>query len=406
MRILFVHQNFPGQFVHLAATLATRKHEVVALAINKRSRLPHIKTIYYQPQHGSSQETHFLAQDFETKSIRAQACANAAAQLKKDGFCPDVIYAHTGWGESLFLKEVWPQAVLLGYFEFYYHPQGADYGFDPEFSSLSLESAMRIRAKNASQLLALEQADYGISPTQWQWSTFPSVYQDKISVIHDGIDTARVRPDATVKMQMARNNIALTVHDEVITFVSRNLEPCRGYHRLVRALPEIMARRPKAHVLIVGGDGVSYSAPAADGQTYRQMFLEEVKSQVDRSRIHFLGKVPYEDFICVLQLSSVHIYLTYPFVLSWSMLEAMAAQALVVGSATAPVTEVIRHGKNGLLVDFFSMEELVNAVCEVLEHPDRMLEIRQRARQTIVERFDLRSVCLPRQIEMIETLDF
>lgn len=305
----------------------------------------------------------------------------------------------------LFLKDVWPQAKLLGYFEFYYHPQGADCGFDPEFSSVSLQDAMRIRAKNASQLLALEQADLGLSPTQWQWSTFPSVYQDKISVIHDGIDTVRVKPDAAVKMQFARNNLTLlTVRDEVITFVSRNLEPCRGYHRFVRSLPEIMARRPRAHVVIVGGDEVSYSAPPAGGQTYRQQFLEEVKNRIDVSRIHFLGKIPYSDFIRVLQLSSVHVYLTYPFVLSWSMLEAMAAQALVVGSATAPVTEVVRHGENGLLVDFFSSEELVNAVCEVLEHPDQMLEIRQQARRTIVERFDLQRICLPRQIKLIEDL--
>jgi glycosyltransferase involved in cell wall biosynthesis len=404
MRILFVHQNFPGQFVHLASALAARKHEVVALAINQRSPLSNVKTIYYQPQCGSTEGIHSLAGDFETKLIRAEACAEAVVKLKKEGFYPDVIYAHTGWGESLFLKEVWPQAKLLGYFEFYYHPQGADCGFDPEFSSLSLQDAMRIRAKNASQLLALEQADLGVSPTQWQWSTFPSVYQDRISVIHDGIDTVRVRPDAAVKMQFARNNLTLTVRDEVITFVSRNLEPCRGYHRFVRSLPEIMARRPKAHVLIVGGDGVSYSAPPAEGLSYRQIFLEEVKEQVDWNRVHFLGKIPYADFLCVLQLSSVHVYLTYPFVLSWSMLEAMAAQALVVGSATAPVTEVIRHGENGLLVDFFSSEGLVNAVCEVLEHPDRMLEMRQQARRTILERFDLATVCLPRQIELIETL--
>jgi glycosyltransferase involved in cell wall biosynthesis len=405
MHILFVHQNFPGQFVHLASALATRNHEVVALAINRRSPLPAIKTIYYKPQRSSSTEIHPFAVDFETKLIRAEACAAAAAQLKQDGFYPDVIYAHTGWGESLFLKDIWPLAKLLGYFEFYYHAQGADCNFDPEFSEQTVQDAMRIRAKNASQLLSLEQADYGISPMQWQWSTFPSVYQDKISVIHDGINTAQAIPNPNVRMQFARDNLTLTVQDEVITFVSRNLEPCRGYHRFMRALPEIMARRPLAHVVIVGGDGVSYGTAPAAGQTYRQQFFEEVKDRVDMSRIHFLGKVPYEDFLRVVQVSSVHVYLTYPFVLSWSMLEAMAAQALVVGSATAPVTEVIRDGENGLLVDFFSSEDLVNAVCAVLEHPDRMLEIRQRARRTIVERFDLATVCLPRQIELIETLD-
>jgi glycosyltransferase involved in cell wall biosynthesis len=404
MRILFVHQNFPGQFVHLASALAARKHEVVALAINKKSPLPNIKTIFYRPQRSSSTQIHPFALDFETKLIRAEACATAAAQLKQDGFYPDVIYAHTGWGESLFLKDIWPQAKLLGYFEFYYHVHGADCNFDPEFSKQTVQEAMRIRAKNASQLLALEQANYGVSPTQWQWSTFPSSYQDKISVIHDGIDTTQVMPDSKARMQFARDNLTLTPQDEVITFVSRNLEPCRGYHRFMRALPEVMARRPLAHVVIVGGDEVSYGVAPAEGQTYRQQFFEEVRDRVDVSRIHFLGKVPYEDFLRVVQLSSVHIYLTYPFVLSWSMLEAMAAGALVVGSATAPVTEVIRDGENGLLVDFFSSEALVNAVCGVLEHPDRMLEVRQQARRTIVERFDLRTVCLPRQIELIEGL--
>jgi glycosyltransferase involved in cell wall biosynthesis len=404
MRILFIHQNFPGQFVHIAKALADRGHEVVALAINRRSPLPNIKTVYYKPQQSSSPEIYPLAIDFETKLIRAEACAAAAAQLKQDGFYPDAIYAHTGWGESLFLKDVWPQAKLLGYFEFYYHAQGADCNFDPEFSEQTIQDAMRIRAKNASQLLALEQADYGISPTQWQWSTFPSVYQDKISVIHDGIDTIRVKPDPNVKMQFARDNLTLTPQDEVITFVSRNLEPCRGYHQFMRALPEIMARRPLAHVVIVGGDGVSYGVPLAAGQTYRQQFFEEVRDRVDVSRIHFLGKVPYEDFIRVVQLSSVHVYLTYPFVLSWSMLEAMAAQALVVGSATAPVSEVIRDGDNGLLVNFFSSDELVSSICNVLEHPDRMLQVRQQARRSIQERFDLQRLCLPKQTELIELL--
>jgi glycosyltransferase involved in cell wall biosynthesis len=213
-----------------------------------------------------------------------------------------------------------------------------------------------------------------------------------------------VMPDPKVRMQFSRDNLMLTPQDEVITFVSRNLEPCRGYHRFMRALPEIMARRPLAHVVIVGGDEVSYSLPPAAGQTHRQLFLEKVRGQVDLRRIHFLGQVPYEDFIRVLQVSSVHVYLTYPFVLSWSMLEAMAAGALVVGSATAPVTEVIRDEENGLLVDFFSSEDLVNAICRVLEYPDRMLEIRRQARQTIVERFDLRSICLPRQIKLLEGL--
>lgn len=404
MRILFVHQNFPGQFIHLSAALVQIGHEVVALSINQRIPIPGVKVFYYKPTSGSTPQIHPLATDFETKVIRAEACANAAVQLKQQGFSPDIIYAHTGWGESLFLKDIWPAAKLVCYFEFFYQAQGADCGFDPEFPEDELARACRTRTKNANHLMSLEGADHGVSPTRWQWSTFPSRYQDKISVIHDGVDTTRIQPNPEVQISLTRDQLTLTAQDEVITFVNRNLEPLRGYHQFMRALPEILARRPRAHVLIVGGDEVSYGAPPTDGKSYRQQFWDEVKDRLDQSRIHFLGKIPYPNFLQLLQLSTVHIYLTYPFVLSWSMLEAMAAGALVVGSATAPVTEVIRSGENGLLVNFFSTSELVNAVCDGIEQRDRMLPLRQQARKTIVEHYDLQHVCLPKQLELIINL--
>jgi glycosyltransferase involved in cell wall biosynthesis len=404
MRILFVHQNFPGQFIHLSAALAQQGHEVVALAINQRSPLPGVKVLYYKPTIGSTPQIHPLVVDFETKVIRAEACARAALQIKQQGFSPDVIYAHTGWGEPLFLKDIWPTAKLLCYFEFFYKAQGADCGFDPEFPEDPFVRACRTNTKNAHHLLSLEGADHGVSPTRWQWSTFPSRYQDKISVIHDGVDTGRIQPNPRVQVSLSRDQLTLTPNDEVITFVNRNLEPLRGYHQFMRALPEILARRPKARILIVGGDEVSYGAPPEDGNSYRHQFWNEVKDRLDQRRIHFLGKIPYENFIQLLQLSTVHVYLTYPFVLSWSMLEAMAAGALVVGSATAPVTEVIRSGENGLLVDFFSTNELVNAVCEGLQERDRLLPLRQQARQTIVEHYDLQRICLPQQLELIHRL--
>jgi len=189
---------------------------------------------------------------------------------------------------------------------------------------------------------------------------------------------------------------------ELITYVSRNLEPYRGFHTVMRALPEILRRRPKAQVLMLGGDDVSYGRRLPAGETYRQKMLAEVP--VDPARVHFLGRISYDGFVGVLRASAVHIYLTYPFVLSWSMLEAMSCGCLVIGSATPPVQEVIRDRENGLLVDFFSTQQIADRVEEVLDHPNRMQALRDAARQTIVERYDLRRVCLPQLADLLNRL--
>jgi glycosyltransferase involved in cell wall biosynthesis len=293
---------------------------------------------------------------------------------------------------------------MLAFIEFFYRADGADYGFDPEFADLSLASRCRLQLKNTNHLLNLAACDWGVSPTEFQRSTVPAEYQGKISVVHDGIDTDYVRSDPNASVALQKAGVKLTRQDEVITFVNRNMEPYRGFHIFMRALPEIQRRRPNAWVLIIGGDEVSYGAPPPEGKTYRQMMLAEVGSQLDMNRIRFLGRLAYPDFLRVLQTSAAHIYLTYPFVLSWSMLEAMATECLVIGSATAPVQEVIRHGENGLLVDFFSTQHLVDAIESVLDHPDRMEAVRQRARRTVVERYDLKSLCLPRHLALVDTL--
>ena len=390
--------------MHLSEALAQNGHEVIALSINRRAQIQGVKCYYYKPERGSSQSIHPLASDFETKLIRAEACASAALQLKNQGFSAQIIYAHTGWGESLFLKDIWPKAKLLGYFELFYQAEGADCGFDPEFSEDPYTKSLRIRAKNANNLLSLEGADHGVSPTNWQYSTFPKLYQSKLSIINDGINTEYIRPDPSAQIHLMRDNLTLNPDDEIITFANRNLEPLRGYHRFIRALPEILSRRPNAHVLIIGGDEVSYGIPPKSGQSYRELFFNEIKNRVDISRIHFLGKISYSSFVNVLQISTVHVYLTYPFVLSWSMMEAMSAAALVIGSSTEPVKEVIQHGENGFLVDFFSTSELVEAVCEGLAHRKLMVKIRQQARQTIYKSYDLHGICLPKQLKLIEQL--
>ncbi|MEN0036679.1 MAG: hypothetical protein AAGC78_06410 [Cellvibrio sp.] len=301
MKVLFIHQNFPAQFVHLAPALAADpKNDIRVLTPSKRPCPSGVKLHSYDIKRSSSNEIHPWLVDLETKTIRAEAAYWAAMKLKKDGFSPDLIIAHPGWGESLFLKDVWPQAKLALYCEYYYQATGGDVGFDPEFSIPELDMACRLRLKNANFDLHLLQADAGISPTHFQRSTFPRHFQDKISVIHDGIDTALIKPNPNVSMRL--NGVELTKKDEVITFVNRNLEPLRGYHVFMRALPKILKENPKARVIIVGGDDVSYGSKAPEGTTWKNLFLDEVREQLDMSRVHFVGKLPYPDFIQLLQL--------------------------------------------------------------------------------------------------------
>ncbi|MFI5326032.1 MAG: glycosyltransferase [Candidatus Rokuibacteriota bacterium] len=400
MNLLFVHQNFPGQFKYLAPHLAAAGHRVHALTIEGRGA-PGVHVHRYKPGRGTSRETHAWTQDFETKVIRGEACAMAAERLKKQGFTPDLIVANPGWGESLFLPDVWPGTPLLALIEFYYAAHGLDFDFDPEFYVPDLAHDAKLRAKNAHLLMTLEDMTWGLSPTHFQRSTVPDAYQDRVSVVFDGIDTGVVRPDPAATLTLRGRE--LRPGAEVVTFVNRNLEPYRGYHVFMRALPEILRRRPQAVALIVGNDQVSYG-PAAPSSTWKQIFLDEVKSRLDLSRVHFLGWLPYEKYLRVLQLSACHVYLTYPFVLGWSCVEAMSAGCLVVGSATAPVEEVVDHEKNGLLVDFADVDALTDTVVEGLAHPKRHAALRAAARRTVLERYDLATACLPEQVKLIETL--
>ncbi len=401
MRLLFVHQNFPGQFKHLAPALVRAGHEVRALAIDGVG-LTQIPMLRYTLGRGSSREIHPLAADFETKLIRGDACAAAAVKMKNAGYRPDVIFAHPGWGESLFLKDVWPGAKLLALLEFFYATRDLDVNFDPEFALHDVGNDARVRVKNANLLLTLDGMDWGVTPTHFQHSTLPRAYGNRISVVFDGIDTQSVRPHAAATFTLPGKT--LRAGDEVLTFINRNLEPYRGYHRFMRALPRILSARPNATVLIVGGDEVSYGAPAPQGTTWKQMFWDEVKHGLDASRVHFLGRIPYAAYVNVLQVSRCHVYLTYPFVLGWSCIEAMSAGCVVVGSATAPVAEVIRHGENGLLVDFFAGDALAATVIEVLASPAQHAHLRAAARATAVQRYDLASICLPQQLQLLERL--
>lgn len=405
MHILFVHQNFPGQFKHLAPALAQQGHCVRAMTMQKpnAAEWQGVGLVPYAPSRSTSPGIHPWVSDFETKVIRGEAAFHAALQLKADGFSPEVIIAHPGWGESLFLKEVWPQARLAIYCEFHYPLTGGDVGFDPEFHQDDPAAACRLRLKNANNLLHFQEADAGISPTRWQADSFPGPFRSCISVIHDGIDTDRVRPAPDASIQLG-GQLRLTRDDEVITFVNRNLEPYRGYHVFMRSLPELLRRRPRARVIIVGGNEVSYGAPPPKGQTWRDIFLNEVKADLDLSRVHFVGKVAYPAFLALLQVSSVHVYLTYPFVLSWSLIEAMSAGCAIVASDTQPLQEAITHGETGRLVNFFDAPGLVNEVCALLDDPAERARLGANARAFAQAHYDLKTVCLPRQLAWLQSL--
>jgi glycosyltransferase involved in cell wall biosynthesis len=404
MRILFIHQNFPGQFKHLAPALAARGHDVAALVPADNQRPSPVRLYRFsRPAKKFTTAQFGLATHFAEQSYHGEIVAMAARALRdKDGYMPDVVFGHVGWGEMLFIGEVWPEARRLAYAEFFYRPDNSDTDFDPECSYTGFNQRIWIRSRQAAQLVTLNDMHGALTPTRFQASTYPDAFQPKLSVIHEGIDTDAITPDANAAVELPGGAGTLRHGDEVLTYVARNLEQYRGFHVFMRALPRILRNRPQARAVIVGGDAVSYGPAPRGGGTWKDKMLAEIGKDLDLSRVHFTGQLPYPSFLRLMQVSRAHAYLSYPFVLSWSMLEAMSAGALVVGSRTAPVEEVITDGVNGLLVDFFDLDGWVNALTLALAEPARYAGIRQAARRTIVESYDLKQLCLPRLIDFVE----
>jgi glycosyltransferase involved in cell wall biosynthesis len=404
MNVLFVHNNFPGQYQHIARALARDgKARIAAVGSSTAHEMNSVNLLKYGLGYVDVSATHPFARRFDIECHRAEQVLYRLSSLAKSGFVPELIMAHPGWGEALPLRAIFPNARILLYCEFFYGTQGRDVGFDPEFPEIGADGQVALSLKNASTLLSLTDCDLGISPTKWQRSTFPKEYQHKIKIIHDGIDVDVVKPDPDAVLRLPSGK-QLRRSDEIVTFVARNLEPLRGYHIFMRALPRIMAERPRAQVLVIGGDGVSYGPEPPPGATWKSVFFDEVADRIDRKRTHFVGRLPYADYVKALQLSSAHVYLTYPFVLSWSLLEALSAGCLVIASDTAPVTEVVT-GDNGLLVPFFDTEQLAERVIEALAHPRRFYPIRAQARRTVLGRYDLARICLPNLMALIQKVN-
>ena len=402
MKILFVHQNFPGQFLYLAPELQKRGHDCLCLTDLANTRDSAIPVLKYkhdaQPLDPAATR---LGRNYVQMSDRGVSVARSCLQLREQrNYRPDVIFGHSGWGETLFLKEIWPEAKLLIYAEFYYKGRGADVGFDPEFSKPNFDQVMIAQGRACHLGQALLHADAGLSPTEWQASTYPPALRQMIDVIHDGVNTDTMAPNPNATFALP-NGQTVKPGDEVLTFVNRNLEPYRGYHIFMRALPEVLKARPNAQVVIVGGDEVSYGAAPKDAKGWKDQILGEVRDRLDMNRVHFMGKIPYDQFTALMQVSRAHAYLTYPFVLSWSMIEAMSAGAHVIGSRTAPVQEVIEDGHNGTLVDFLDVPAWSAALTNALANPEKYRTLRQAARQTALDRYDQR-ILLPKMIAFVE----
>lgn len=398
MNILFLHRNFPAQFRHISAALANDKNnKVVFITNNDKLQLPNIQKVYYKPKREVPQNCHRYLRFYEESIIHAQAAAEAAIAIKDQGFKPDIIYGHT-WGQTMFMKDIFPDVPLLCYFEWFYQAENSDVDFGGQV--LNIDERAKLRSKNSHLLVDLYTCDAGICPTNWQKSQFPKKFQDDIKVLHDGVDTDFCKPDINAKFIIKDKNIELTSKDEVITYATRGMEAYRGFPEFMRAADKLLKKRPNLQVVIGGEDRVCYG-PQIVGTTYKEMMLKELN--LDMNRVHFVGGLPFNEYVKLLQISSAHVYLTYPFVLSWSLLDAMSCGCPIVASNTQPVLEVMKDNCNGLLFDFFNVDEQVEKIEFALDNKDKMEELRHNARKTIVDNYALKDL-LPKHIEFIKKL--
>jgi len=397
MRVLFLHNNFPAQYRHVARKLAEKKKNQVVFASHRAvEKIPGVINLLYKPHREGKPETHHYLRTTETAVINGQSLFRACLDLKKKGFEPDIICAHSGWGPSLYVQELFPKAKLLCYFEWYYHAFGSDADFLPD-SKMEYDDASRIRTKNVPVLMDLAHCDWGQIPTHFQASQFPDIFKPKLSVLHDGVDTSFFKPDP--KAEKKFGDLDLSHVDEILTYATRGMEPYRGFPEFMRAANLLMKQRPDLHVVVVGNDRVAYGKKLPKGESWRKRMVEEL--DFDESRLHFTGLLPYPEYLKVLQASTVQAYLTVPFVLSWSLIESLSCGALVVASDTAPVKEVITDGENGFLVDFFDHEAFADRLAYALDNHKDLGHMREAARKTVLENYALKDLS-PRHLRLIK----
>ena len=408
--IIFIHQNFPAQFKHLAPLLAKNNNynvHSISLIDESSEGVIHHK---YSLEQTTSETVHPLAQEFEAKIIRASSLSKLAYIMKSEGIMADLIIGHPGWGETLFIKNVWPDSKLLSYMEFFYYSKNSDVDFDSEFPNDESFLSNKLTARNAPILSDLYNADKIITPTNFQASHAPEYFKKKLVVLHEGIATNRLQRNDNLRIQI--NEHVLTSNDKIVLFVARNLEPYRGYHSFIRSIPDVLKKHPDSYISIVGGHDVSYGKKPPKGESFKEIFQNEVRESISDKklrdlfdkRVLFLGYLEYESLVKMIQISTLHVYLTYPFVLSWSFLESMSCESIIIASDTEPVREVINDKKNGLLVDFFNYEEISKNIINILDDREKFKHLGKNARDFIIKNYDLEKVILPKYLKLIKDL--
>ncbi len=405
MKLLFVHQNMPGQYRELIQWLAAQGgHEIVFLTQRKNAPdLGGVRNVIYKSHHKAADDGYGLSKTWENAAGNGFGAVMALKQIVADGFTPDIVIGHVGWGEMSFFRQVLPDTPIIGFFEYYYSVHGGPVGFDPE-NPPTEHSPYLMEGHNVVPLYNIEQVTLGHSPTMWQRNRFPKSFHDKIYVCHDGIRTDKLVPKKKASVTLGRIGRPLTRQDEIVTYMARNLETTRGFHQFMRALPHIQKARPNARILVIGGNDTSYGGKSKHPGGLRGQMEEEVGHLLDWDRLHFLGQVPYENYQSIIQISSCHIYLTMPFVLSWSLLESMSMGATIVASDVPPVREAVTHGETGMLVDFFDPEAIAAQVVDVLQKPRNYAHLGPAARDHVVANYDFLNVCLPEHIRQINGL--
>ena len=404
LRILFVHNNFPAQFGRLAGVLAaTRGVEVRAIASQSGRDLPSVKVLRYRSPSGTAPAVHTFARKFERDTRYGEEVLYAGLALRDEGFEPDVVFVHPGWGEGLPLRLLFPNAKIVVYAEFFYRAHGADVGFDDQYRELGIDGLVQIELRNAGQLLALCQSDAILAPTEWQRSLYPAEFRSRIEVIHDGIDTKTAHPDRNGQVSLP-NGLHYTRSDKLLTYVSRSLEPIRGFHVFLDMLPDLMRLHPDLQVVVVGADKTSYGAGPPDAANWREHYMQRIASKIDLSRLHFFSRLDYLVLLDLFRTTRLHFYYSYPFVLSWSLLEAMACGAVVVGSKTPPVEEAIEDGVSGYLLPFRDTKAAITRASDILSHPGDHVEIGRNARESVVRRFDFETISKPACLALLRRL--
>lgn len=383
--VLFIHNNFPGQFRDLAQTLVARGVPCVAIGQSHAGSVEGVRVARYTLPRGTTPGIYDLAVRAEADLIRARCAYDAARALKLEGWDPAVIVAHPGWGEPVLLHEVFPQARQVAFAEFFYHGRGYDVGFDTEFLETDETSVLRAEAKNAVMSLAYARADAIVAPTEFQAGALPRSFRERAQVIHEGVDVEAIRPAPPEPFVLDGGRV-IAPGTPVVTHVNNNMEPLRGLHIFARSLPRLLAEVPEAQAIVIGDPGRrAYGGNAPDGATWKDVCFRGV--DYDPARVHFLGRTPHPRMLAALRLGAAHVYYTYPFVLSWSLVEAMASGCHVVASDTGPPRDAIEDGVNGRLLPFFDVAALSQALIDACRNPQASAPLRAAARATAVEKF-------------------